>query len=217
MSLLAAMLLATAVFCAGLLAIPRGGEAHGAPTALSALGALEIKGRAPQTGYERAEFGERWRDLDRNGCDTRNDILARDLSDVVRSGSCTVASGTLHDPYTGADIAFVRGQGTSDRVQIDHVVALSDAWQTGAQRLTPARRAEFANDPLNLLAVSGAANGQKRDGDAATWLPADKGFRCAYVARQIAVKTTYLLWVTPAEHDAMARVLETCPAQPLPG
>lgn len=191
---------------------PRAGDG----TAAAVLTTLEVKGRAAKTGYERIQFGQRWQDADGNGCDTRNDILARDLIGVVRAGACTVSSGTLHDPYTGTDIAFTRGQGTSERVQIDHVVALSDAWQTGAQQLTPARRAQLANDPLNLLAVSGAANAQKSDADAATWLPANKGFRCAYVARQIAVKAAYDLWVTRAERDAMADVLASCPGQPLP-
>ena len=96
-------------------------------------------------------------------------------------------------------------------MQIDHVVALSDAWQKGAQQLTEAQRLSFANDPLNLLAVDGPANQQKSDGDAATWLPPNKSYRCDYVARQISVKSSYGLWVTRAEHDAMARVLGDCP------
>ena len=108
----------------------------------------------------------------------------------------------------------MRGQGTSELVQIDHVVALSDAWQKGAQQLDPAARERFANDPLNLLAVDGTANRQKSDGDAATWLPPRKGFRCDYVARQVSVKAAYGLWVTAAERDAIARVLATCPDQP---
>lgn len=193
-----------------------GGSGTAASGAVAALATLEVKGRAPKTGYDRAEFGQRWLDTDHNGCDTRNDILARDLTDLVRSGACTVASGNLHDPYTGAEITFIRGQDTSGRVQIDHVVALSDAWQKGAQQLSTSQREALANDPLNLLAVSGTANAQKSDGDAATWLPGDKGFRCAYVARQIAVKAAYALWVTPAEHDAMAGVLASCPGEPLP-
>lgn len=184
--------------------------------ALAVLDTLAVKGRAPKTGYDRDQFGQRWLDVDRNGCDTRNDILGRDLTDAVRSGACRVTGGTLADPYTGTSIAFVRGQGTSELVQIDHVVALSDAWQKGAQQLTADQRASFANDPLNLLAVDGSANAQKGDGDAATWLPAQKSYRCTYVAAQIAVKATYGLWVTEAERDAMKRVLEGCPDQVVP-
>src|SRR6185436_14284756 len=109
------------------------------------------------------------------------------------------------------------GQGTSEAVQIDHVVALSDAWQKGAQGLAVARRTAFANDPLNLLAVDGPLNMQKGDGDAATWLPPAKAYRCAYVARQVAVKVSYGLWMTQAEKNAIATVLSACPNEPLPG
>ena len=148
-----------------------------------------------------------------NGCDTRNDILRRDLTNVeLKPGSrdCVVVSGLLHDPYTGKDIPFTRGQGTSEAVQIDHVVAMSNAWQTGAQQLTAEERTNFANDPLNLLAVDGPANQKKGDGDAATWLPPQKSYRCAYVARQIEVKARYRLWVTQPEKDAMLSILDTC-------
>ena len=188
-------------------------------SALAALAAVEVKGRAPRTGYTRDQFGSGWVDTDRNGCDTRNDILARDLSaETFKAGTrnCVVLTGNLADPYSGRAIGFLRGQGTSEAVQIDHVVALSDAWQKGAQGLDVARRTAFANDPLNLLAVDGPLNMSKGDGDAATWLPPNKGFRCDYVARQIAVKAGYGLWVTQAEHDAMARVLADCPDQALP-
>ncbi|GGC61344.1 DUF1524 domain-containing protein [Hoyosella rhizosphaerae] len=186
--------------------------------ALAQLLALEVKGRAPKTGYSRDEFGPTWTDAvdvdgGRNGCDTRNDILRRDLVDlVIKPGSngCSVLAGTLHDPYTGRQISFVRGQGTSSDVHIDHVVALSDAWQKGAQQWDPSKRQNFANDPRNLLAVDGSANQQKSDGDAATWLPPHRAFRCSMVAIQVDVKTTYGLWVTRAERDAIERVLNNC-------
>ena len=190
-----------------------------AGTALEQLAGIPIKGRAPKTGYDREQFGPAWADVDHNGCDTRNDILARDLVDVVyKDGTkeCVVASGTFHDPYTGATISFVRGNTTSTAVQIDHVVALSDAWQKGAQQLSAEERRQLANDPLNLMAADGPANGAKSDGDAATWLPANKGFRCEYVARQTAVKAEYRLWMTQAEHDAIATVLSGCPEEPVP-
>ncbi|WP_284977396.1 HNH endonuclease family protein [Arthrobacter sp. efr-133-TYG-104] len=183
--------------------------------ALDALERLRVKGKAPQTGYDRTQFGQAWLDVDRNGCDTRNDILRRDLSAVVfaEGSSCKVSAGDFMEPYTGLRVSFRRGQDTSASVQIDHVVALSNAWQTGAQQLTPHQRQTLANDPLNLLAADGPANVKKGAGDAATWLPANKNFRCHYVARQISVKTAYSLWVTPAEKDAMKRVLGSCPDQ----
>jgi hypothetical protein len=180
-------------------------------TALALLASVAIKGKAPKTGYDRTGmFGTAWLDVDRNGCDTRNDILTRDLTDTTLSGSCRVLSGTLVSPFTAANIDFVRGQDTSALVQIDHVVSLSNAWQTGAQLLTQAQRVSLANDPINLLAVDGRSNAQKGDGDTATWLPANKPFRCGYVARQVSVKATYGLWVTQAEHDAITTVLSGC-------
>lgn len=184
--------------------------------ASKALATLPIKGRAPKTGYSRDLFADDWHYS--NGCDTRNRILYRDLTQIrYRSGSsCIIATGVLDDPFTGQVIAFTRGVGTSLDVQIDHVVSLSDAWQKGAQQLDSYERFLFYNDPLNLLAVWGPANGQKSDSDAASWLPPNKGFRCSFVARQIAVKLKYRLWVTLAEHDAMSRVLSTCPKQGLP-
>jgi hypothetical protein len=185
-----------------------------ASKALEVLATIPVKGRAPKTGYSRDQFGQAWADVDRNGCDTRNDMLRRDLTDLALkpdTRDCVVLSGILNDPYTATLINFLRGGSTSSAVQIDHVVALSDAWQKGAQQLTEAQRLSFANDPLNLLAVDGPANQQKSDGDAATWLPPNKSYRCDYVARQISVKASYGLWVTRAEHDAMARVLGDCP------
>ncbi|WP_353889792.1 HNH endonuclease family protein [Galbitalea sp. SE-J8] len=186
-------------------------------TASALLATLPVKGRAPKSGYDRVgDFGTAWLDVDHNGCDTRNDILARDLTAIDRPNGCRVLSGTLVSPYTGEAIAFVRGDTTSRAVQIDHLVSLSDAWQTGAQQLTRDAREALANDPLNLLAVDGSSNSSKGDGDAATWLPPARGIRCAYVARQVAVKAKYALWVTPAEHDAIARILDGCPGQPVP-
>ena len=188
-------------------------------SALAIAEGLTVKGRAPKTGYDRDLFGGGWVDTDRNGCDTRNDILARDLTNVTyRPGTrdCVVETGTLADPYSGTLISFVKGNTTSNDVQIDHVVALSDAWQKGAQQWDGNTRIAFANDPLNLLAVAGPLNLQKGDGDTATWLPPNKSYRCAYVARQVAVKHTYSLWVTQAEKDAMIRILSTCPDQSLP-
>jgi hypothetical protein len=184
--------------------------------ALAALATIPIKGRAPKTGYDRDLFASDW-DYS-NGCDMRNKILRRDFTEFqFRSdSSCIIATGVLQDPYTGQTINFVRGVGTSNEVQIDHVVAVSDAWQKGAQQLSSSQRYAFYNDPLNLLAVSGSANAQKSDSDAASWLPANKSYRCQFVARQIAVKISYNLWVTQAEYDAIYRVLQDCPDQVLP-
>lgn len=194
--------------------IPQDITQNASGEAIVVLEELEVKGRAPKTDYSREQFGGGW--ASEGGCDMRSVILNRDLKDVVVNDECQVVSGVLDDPYTGKTIVFQRGSETSDDVQIDHVVALSDAWQKGAQQLSYEKRVELANDPLELLAADGPANQQKGAGDAATWLPENKSFRCQYVARQIAIKKKYSLWVTQAEKEAIIRVLETCPGQTLP-
>jgi hypothetical protein len=176
---------------------------------------LAVKGRAAKTGYDRSSFSH-WRDPDRNGCDARNDTLRRDLTNLViksDSNGCKVLGGVLADPYSGKNIDFVFG---ASLVDIDHVVALSNAWQTGAFQFTSEIRLQFANDPLNLLAVSASLNRQKGDGDAATWLPPTKSYRCQYVARQIAVKKKYGLWITKPEKVAMSTLLAKCPKEEIP-
>ena len=179
---------------------------------ISTLNSLEVKGRAPKTGYSRAQFPH-WSDLDRNGCDARNDILKRDLTEVLfKAGTrdCKVLSGVLLDPFSNKVLTFTS---VKSAVDIDHVVALSNAWQTGAAYFDKNTRSQIANDPLNLLAVDAKLNRQKGDGDAATWLPPNKAFRCEYVSRQVSVKSKYSLWVTPPEKEAITRVLNQCIGQ----
>ena len=193
-------------------------------TAMAILSKAPVKGPAPKTGYTRDKFGAAWSDdvadpSGHNGCDQRSDILRRDLNPVtIKTGThgCVPATGTLHDPYTGKTIHFIRGASTSTAVQIDHIAAISNLWQTGAQQLTQQERQNLAGDPLELIAVDGPTNEAKGDGDAATWLPPNKTFRCSYVSRQIAVKAKYDLWVTASEKSAMLKVLLSCPNQPLP-
>lgn len=184
----------------------------GSGTASTVLESLPVKGRAAKTGYSRDQFGSGWTTV--NGCDTRNIILNRDLQNPILDDECRVISGTLNDTYTAKVITFTKED--SSKVQIDHVVALSDAWQKGAQQLSRQMRIQLANDPLDLIAVDGAANQEKGDGDVATWQPSNTSFRCHYVARQIAVKQKYMLWVTTAEKQAMKDILATCPDQDLP-
>lgn len=203
---------------AAICAVPAPVSSADAPGALATLETLEIKGRAPKTGYDRDLFGDRWTDdvaveYGHNGCDTRNDILRRDLVDVVfkpGSNDCAVLSGILNDPYTGTTVEFHRGPDSSAEVQIDHVVALSDAWQTGAQEWDELKRRNFANDPLELQSTLGWVNQAKGDGDAATWLPPNNAYRCTYATRIVDIKAAYGLWVTPAEHEALIRVLTAC-------
>ena len=193
-------------------------------SAVSALAALTTADPASSAGYSRDQFGQKWSDdvaVDggHNGCDQRSDVLRRDLVDVTikpDTRGCVPLTGTLHDPYTDETISFVRGATTSDDVQIEHVVALAAAWRSGAQLLTAERRQDLANDPLELLAVGAKVNQDKSDQDASEWMPPAVGYRCPYVARQIAIKTKYRLWVTSAERVAMTAVLDGCPDQRLP-
>ena len=185
-----------------------------APLATEILEKLEVKGRAPKTGYERKEFYNGWPTVD--GCSLRQRIIRREFGDSAVLDGCTVIAGEFEEPYTGEYRKFTDKSEIS-KIQIDHVVALSDAWQKGAQYMPREVRYEIATDPLNLLAVDGSANEQKSDGDAATWLPSNKKFRCQYVARQVSVKYKYSLWVTEAEKIAISKVLENCPNEPAVG
>ena len=185
-------------------------------SALTLLATIKIKGRSANTGYSRAQFGPAWADTDHNGCDQRDDILRRDLTHETfraRTHGCVVLSGTLADNYTGKTIVFSKASATA--IQIDHVVPLQNAWVTGASGWTAAKRESLATDPLNLLAVDGPTNESKGSGDAATWLPR-ASYRCAYVARQVAVKAKYDAWMTKAEHTAIENILKTCPKQAVP-
>lgn len=199
-----------------------GGLAAGVSGATGAIGGvvkgltsptdqLTTKGRGPKTGYSRDQFGTAWSDattapLSHNGCDTRNDILARDLSNKTfkaKTHDCVVLTGTLaKDPYTGRKIDWKRGP-NSAAIQIDHIIPLSYAWQMGASRWPADKRARFANDPMNLLAADGPANMGKGDSGPASWLPANKSYRCEYVTKFAAVAVAYELPVTTADRDVI--------------
>lgn len=185
------------------------------PLATDILERLEVKGRAPKTGYARDQFYSGWPTVD--GCSLRQRIIKREFGASAVLDGCNVVAGEYDEPYTGEHRRYSQRDEISKGIQIDHVVALSDAWQKGAQNLTAEERYSIATDPLNLLAVDGSANQGKSDGDAATWLPANKKFRCQYVARQVSVKYKYHLWVTDAEKSAIANILQNCPQEPTVG
>lgn len=186
-----------------------------APLATEILESLEVKGRAPKTGYSREQFYDGWPLVD--GCPLRQKIIKREFGETAVLRGCYVQAGEFDEPYTGMHMVFENKIDISSSIQIDHVVALSDAWQKGAQYLPYETRYKIATDPLNLLAVDGEANENKSDGDAATWLPPNKKFRCEYVARQVSVKYKYGLWVTEAEKEAILRILTNCPNEPAVG
>ena len=185
-------------------------------TARQQLKGLQVRGWDRTSDFKRFQFGQAWSDdvdveFGHNGCNTRDDILRRDLKNLaVRPFTCFAQSGTLIDPYTGTTIEFVRGPDTSNSIEIDHVVALADAWYKGARAWDPQRRLDFANDPRNLLAVSPKANFDKAFRDAASWLPPNEAFRCDFVARQVEVKAAYGLWLSAKEKRAMTDVLSRC-------
>lgn len=182
--------------------------------AISVLAKLSVSDVISDQKYSRSYFGESWGEI--KGCNTRDVILYRDLSESVVDADCLVQSGNLTDPYTGKLIKFMRGKNTSSSVQIDHVVALSDAWKKGAYKMSQSYREAFANDPLELLAVDGPENIKKSDSDASDWLPKNISYRCEYVSRQIAVKFKYNLWISYREAQTIKNVLNKCPEQRLP-
>ncbi|MET8138897.1 HNH endonuclease family protein [Sphaerisporangium sp. NPDC005288] len=177
--------------------------------AVAIIEKVPTKGRGPKTGYSRDEFGYAWADnaesipFAHNGCDTRNDVLARDGEKLkYRSGSkCVLTSMTLHDPYTDKTIEWSKQDAAE--VQIDHVMPLSYDWQMGASRWSKSQRVQIANDPLNLLPVDGSTNSSKGDSGPATWLPPSKSIRCSYAVRFAQVALKYDLPVTAPDKDAM--------------
>lgn len=191
--------------------------AGGGGAAVQALAGLTVHQPGPLTDYHRTAFGPAWADIDHDGCDQRSQVLRRDMTDVVlvHGTACTVASGTLTDPYTGKVLHY-RRSGGGDPVDVDHVVALADAWRSGASSWPASRRAALAGDPLDLLPTAAAVNRAKGDKDPSAWLPALPADRCPFAARVVAVKTRYGLSVSQTEHDALAQVLATCPGQQLP-
>ena len=170
---------------------------------------LKVAPESHQGGYKREAFGQSWKDVDRNGCGQRDDVLARDLKGVERRGRCVVVAGVLVDPYTGEQVRFAKAR--ADEVQIDHRVALAEAWRSGAWMWTPAQREGFANDLANLAASKGSVNQGKGDDDAAKWLPVGPSRQCVYARNVVAVKSKYQLTVDSAEATALRRALALCP------
>jgi hypothetical protein len=186
-----------------------------AAAALDELEQLVVADAADQDSYDRDAFGQRWADIDRNGCDQRNDALAAALENITTqpgTHDCVVLTGTLHDPYTGLTIAFERGQGTSELVQIDHVVPLAWGWRQGADEWDEAQRERFANDPLNLQATDGSTNQSKSDRGPSEWMPPNADYGCAYAARFVDVLTAYQLTVNPADYSTLRAQLASCAA-----
>lgn len=199
-----------------------GAEAQRNPVtapAIDAASAQEMLSRLPTVSgvvdapYQRDLFGERWADVDGNGCDTRNDVLARDLSAVVfreGSGECKVLEGVLVDPYDGHTESFTSGEQTSPLVQIDHIVALAWAWRHGADRWSDAERLVFANDPANLVVTADEINSAKSDSGPAEWMPPAAASVCGYVIAWVSVVDAYDLGITGPDREAARSALTRC-------
>ena len=195
---------------------------RGIRSALNTLNSLDVRGKAPMTGYSRDKFGQAWSDAagdfkgwTKNGCDSRNDALGRDLSDVTfKAGThdCKVLRGTWKiEPYTGAhNRLFVSGGSYAQELDIDHRVPLGWAWAMGAWKWTDSKRAALANDPANLISVDPSANRQKGDSGPASWLPANKQYRCTYVVTFVKVAAKYDLGITKADKATSKDVLRRC-------
>lgn len=182
------------------------------PGDLARLNALPVGELDRTLPYDRTAFGPAWSDVDHNGCDTRNDILRRDLTDIsTRPGTheCVVIAGTLWDPYTGTTMVFAKADASA--VQIDHLIPLHAAWQLGAWSWPAEQRRQYANDPIVLLAVNGRQNQSKSDRLADAWRPPNRGWWCEYARRTVAVHERYSLPVTPTERGALTEMLGTCP------
>ncbi|MCW2520466.1 MAG: hypothetical protein JWR46_3085 [Mycobacterium sp.] len=176
--------------------------------------------RVREHDYRRAAFGDAWTDDNtapggHNGCDTRNDILDRDLVDktftAIKRCPTAVATGTLHDPYTNDTIPFTRGNQVGASVQIDHIVPLALAWDLGARDWSDDMRRRFANDPANLLAVQGQANQDKGDAEPADWMPPNHAFWCQYSVQFAAVLRGYALPIDDRSAVVLRDAATTCP------
>lgn len=176
-----------------------------------ALGTFKPTTAERHPDFDRDEFGHGWLDPDDNGCDTRNDILRRDLTELaMHADGCKVLAGTLADPYTGRSITFTRGAATSAAVQIDHILPLKAAWDAGAWKWNDDRREQFANDPANLLASDGPANMSKGARTLSEWTPENEAFHCDYAALTVRIYDKYDLAIDDADRTEANRILDRC-------
>lgn len=196
---------------------PAAPQAASAADAHQLLAQLDITRRRDVPGYERDLFGDRWADIDGNGCDQRDDVLLRDavadtvITRVADGCEHDVIAGTWVDPYTGRTLVFtdLKDSAQAQAIQIDHVVPIAEAWRSGAHAWDEDRRVEFANTLDGLLAVDGPTNAAKGDDDPAAWRPR-QDYQCAYATRWITTKHQWDLKVDRPEASALTDMLATC-------
>ncbi|WP_409472400.1 HNH endonuclease family protein [Streptomyces sp. HC307] len=172
-------------------------------TARSYLAQLTVA-TEDRTGYNRDLFPH-WITIS-GSCNTRETVLKRDGSGVVTDSACAATSGSWYSPYDGATWS------AASDVDIDHLVPLAEAWDSGADSWTTSRRQSFANDLTRpqLLAVTDNVNQSKGDQDPATWMPSRTTYRCTYVRAWVQVKYYYGLSVDSAEKSALQNYLAPC-------
>lgn len=198
------------LFVAAVLAVSNGAPANAATTVSgTGLKLLARLATAPEhpDGYDRALFIH-WSDADRDGCSTRSEVLIAESRTTARRGTGCSVAGSWRSAYDGVTTT------TASRFDIDHVVALKEAWDSGAWGWTSARRKAYANDLgdwRSLRAVSAASNRSKGDKDPAQWLPPLKSFRCTYARDWVVVKVRWNLSVDALERAALKRILAGCP------
>ncbi|MEU2441762.1 HNH endonuclease family protein [Streptomyces rubradiris] len=216
----------TAAFAAALAALLAPAAAHAAPAAdptgrapgrtvtlpvRDALAALPVRDE-DRTGYERTKF-KHWVDADKDGCTTRAEVLKAEAVIAPEQGArCALTGGEWYSPYDDRYIQGPRG------LDIDHLVPLAEAWDSGASAWSPAEREAYANDLRDerpLIAVSAASNRSKADQDPATWLPPAAGYRCQYVTDWVADKTRWGLSIDSGEEAALSQALSHCPNGPV--
>lgn len=199
----------TALVFGVLTALPAGTSMAGTPRSAGSsisnselLARLEVRPEVTSPRYERSAF-RHWVDADGDCQDTRVEVLIREDRAGSRHG-CRVATGTWVSWLDGRTATASRG------LDVDHLVALAEAWGSGAHAWTSSTREAFANDlgyEWSLRAVTASVNRSKSDRDPAEWLPA-ASVRCKYVSRWMAVKYRWRLSVDPLERSAILRILE---------
>jgi hypothetical protein len=201
----AAAFLALAALGAGLLGVPNA-QATTRVSTRALLSDLAVTAEH-QRGYDRDKFAD-WRDADGDGCDTRDEVLLREAIDLPRIGAgCQLTSGRWFSKYDGVTTA------DASTFDIDHMVPLAEAWQSGAYRWSSGTRARYSNDlryGAALIAVTAHSNRSKGEQEPQDWMPERASYRCTYVANWVAVKWRWNLRVNRAEKDFLRSRLRAC-------
>ncbi|MFD4134812.1 HNH endonuclease family protein [Streptomyces goshikiensis] len=203
--------LASAAALASLTSLVNAPAAQAAPpTPISAsaarayLATVTPKAEGSTSGYSRTLFPH-WSTVS-GACNTRETVLKRDGVNVVQDSSCAAVSGSWYSEYDDATWTVATD------LDIDHVVPLAEAWRSGANSWTTAKRQQLANDLTRpqLIAVTDNVNQAKGDQDPGTWLPSRTAYRCTYARMWVEVKQYYALSMDSREKTALVGILNGC-------